>query len=165
MSERARLLTLAADLKSDLDALARLQEDVETVLRQFSAKSPSRLEMRIPASLLHDYYTGVEAALARVVETLNGGYPTGPESHRRLLELSALEVDGVRPAVISQESADALDEFRRFRHMIRHAYAARIEWDQLKRLLQALPKIHHRLAAELEQFIERLTRIADALDG
>jgi len=45
----------------------------------------------------------------------------------------------VRPAVISQDNALALDEFRRFRHLVRNVYTMNLLPDKMTGLMSALP--------------------------
>jgi hypothetical protein len=42
--------------------------------------------------------------------------------HRDLLEQMGQEISGVRPAVLSTESVERVDEFLAFRHRVRNLY-------------------------------------------
>jgi len=48
--------------------------------------------------------------------------PAGEHWHQLLLEQMASEIGGVRPAVISDATRQALDEYRGFRHVVRNVY-------------------------------------------
>jgi len=164
MSDPQVLRTLAAEIGRDLSLLGGLCEDSREVLDRFAASAPGRLELRIPASLVHDYYTGMETALSRIVEVINGAYPTGAESHVRLLELMTLDVEGLRPAVLSEGSRKDLDELRKFRHFFRHAYAAHLQWEHIRPLLERVVARHAGFASELEAFRAHLFRLAGDLE-
>ena len=163
MNDADALRTLAAEIDRDTGAVSRLCDDAREVLERFAAEQPGRLEVRIPGGLIHDYYTGVETALERVVEVINGSYPTGADSHQRLLSVMALDVEGLRPAVISEQSRAELDELRKFRHFFRHAYMAQIDWDLLRTHLKRIARHHETLMGELRSFVDFIRGLADSL--
>jgi len=61
----------------------------------------------------------------------------------------------VRPAVIGQDSALALDEFRRFRHLVRDVYTMSLVPDKMAGLMSARPGLWSRLRAD---FLEDLAQ-------
>jgi hypothetical protein len=68
----------------------------------------------------------------------------------------------MRPAVISQEDVERLDEFRRFRHLVRHAYAMMLTPDKMVPLIAALSRSWPHLQAELRAFADFLDTLAQA---
>jgi hypothetical protein len=59
---------------------------------------------------------------------------------------------GVRPAVIGGKSTVALDEFRRFRHLVRNVYAFSLVPQKMNPLMVVLPGLWRQLDAELSAF-------------
>lgn len=80
--------------------------------------------------------------------------------HQRM----ALDIAGQRPAVISVESMAALDEFRRFRHLVRNIYAMNLVPDKLAVLIDLLHLTWPQLRAELLAFASFLDDLAMAED-
>ena len=72
----------------------------------------------------------------------------------------AEERPGIRPAVISDETLDSLDEYRRFRHVVRNIYAFQFDPVRLERLVRALSPAFTRARGELEAFADFLARLA-----
>ena len=89
-------------------------------------------EVLIPAALLHHFYTAVETILTRLVMGLEGSVPGGADPHSHLLALSALEIAGTRPALITVTSLESLRELLAFRHLFRHGYSAQFRPERLK---------------------------------
>jgi hypothetical protein len=154
---------LRAEIRADRDALAERCSEVE----QFSsdtepvpAERPGALALALDRA-----YTAMESILDRVARTLEGGAPTGADWHRSLLRNASLDIEGVRPAILSAESEPALDELRRFRHFVRHAYAAPLDWPRVRRAsqvwLDALPRVQD----DLDAFETFLTKLAEELDA
>ncbi len=112
---------LLAEIRADRTALQAQRADLE---RYRIGPLPIPHEKATALALALDWsYTALESILDRVVHTLEGSRPKGEDWHKALLENSTLEIEGVRPAVLSLEALRAADELRRFRHFLHHAYA------------------------------------------
>ena len=68
----------------------------------------------------------------------------------------------VRPAILSSSSVSQLDEFRRFRHLVRNIYSANLQPERMNRLLSDLPELWRRLQAELLAYADLLSEIEGA---
>jgi len=115
---------------------------------------------------LHGVYSGVERLFELIARHVDGRLPGGVTWHRELLKQMARDLPGVRPAVIGEDSAEALDELRRFRHLVRNVYTVNLAPEKMAGLLSGLPVLWSKLRAELlafADFLEHLAR-ADAED-
>lgn len=70
---------------------------------------------------LQSIYTGLERLFEQISREIDNSHPSGVNWHELLLIQMAQELEGRRPAVISDDSRNALDEYRRFRHVVRHS--------------------------------------------
>jgi hypothetical protein len=61
----------------------------------------------------------VERLFELIARHVDRVLPSGDTWHRDLLYQMAGDLPEARPAVVSQETAQALDEYRRFRHVVR----------------------------------------------
>jgi hypothetical protein len=116
---------------------------------------------------LHSFYNGIERIFELLAREIDGGLPTGPGWHRDLLAQMTLEVAGVRPAVIRSETAAGLEEYLRFRHLVRNLYTWNFEQDKLAALVTALDPVLSELSTDLAAFaryLEAASR-ADELPG
>jgi hypothetical protein len=119
-----RLLQLAQRMAEALDELERVvQRAQEGWVR--ARQSSDDLYLDSVALNLHGFYAGLERLFELVATTVDGTLPQGANWHQVLLQQMAAEVPGVRPAVISENGRDALDEYRGFRHVVRHVYTFR----------------------------------------
>ncbi|MEN9800713.1 MAG: hypothetical protein RL653_4410 [Pseudomonadota bacterium] len=76
---------------------------------------------------LHHAYGSIESALARISRHVEGEEPSGGHWHQELLEAAALDIPGIRPALLSGESLVALRELLASRHFFRHGYAVTLD--------------------------------------
>ncbi|MGF1601777.1 MAG: hypothetical protein ACFCU8_07105 [Thermosynechococcaceae cyanobacterium] len=103
---------------------------------------------------LHAFYTGTERILTQVAKTCDGSLPTGTDWHRQSLLQMATPVEEIRLPLISEALLTRLDEFRRFRHVVRSNYAHVLEPEQVIRLAEQLRECYHEFEGELQQWLQ-----------
>jgi hypothetical protein len=106
------------------------------------------------SNFLHSFYTGVERVFTYIAEGIDGGLPSGPAWHTRLLT-SMSQATEVRPAVISEELYIRLYDYMNFRHMFRHAYAFDLKWRRMSDLVLHCEETLDRLQTELAAFFDQ----------
>lgn len=109
---------------------------------------------------LHDFYTGLELIFSKIATSVDGNMPTGKEWHRDLLIQMSLELAQVRPPVISTLTVEALDEYRRFRHVVRNVYSFNLDAKRLEPLIKRSRPIFTQIQQELLSFADLLDQIA-----
>ena len=128
--ERMALIRIRKEIEIELQAIEKVKNDYASV--------PSTIEdwviIRTKASLLHDFYTGIERVFSRIAQELNGGLPNTEQWHRDLLRDMALELEGIRPPVISEDLYRRLLPYLRFRHLFRNLYGFELEWEKMVEL-------------------------------
>ena len=104
------------------------------------------------ALLLMTYYTGAERIFQRIAAVLGGLPREGARWHAQLLEDMSLDLPGVRPPVLRTATADSLQRFLGFRHVVRNLYAWTIRREEMDLLVRALPTVDADLGQDLERF-------------
>lgn len=141
-----------ADVARDLD-LALAQAGQATAKHATLAEVPAGLLPDRQVAIgkhLHDAYSAAEQALERLVVELDGELPRGRRFHQDLIERAARPLEGVRPAMIAEETARDLRALLRFRHAFRHVYDAfeyRLAAPNVALAATALPRLRADLAA------------------
>ena len=120
------------------------------------ADPPTRTELRAMASILHEFYNGVERIFERVAVGLGEGVPQGAYWHADLLAHMATVREGKRSAVVDEPLRARLKEYLEFRHFFRHAYGYTLEWDQLRWKVESLSDTFRMLREQLRAFFESL---------
>jgi hypothetical protein len=110
---------------------------------------------------LHSFYAGVERLFELIARHMDRGLPGGETWHRELLKQMARDLEGVRPAVIDEETFLRLDDFRRFRHLVQNIYAINLMPDKMRGLMEALPALWSTLKAELMAFADFLEDLSN----
>ena len=160
-SGSALVRRLLAEVRADRTALdARTQE-----VRRFAASAASAERTGALALSLDRVYTALESILERIARTLEGDIPVGPDWHRTLLHNAALDIPGVRPVLLRPATIDAADHLRRFRHFLRHAYAAEIDAQRLDALARIWQDSSDPLGADLDAVEGLLQAMISRLDA
>ncbi len=103
---------------------------------------------------------GWERIFETIARWLDPTFPSGERWHRDLLEQMGREIPGVRPAVLSAESVERLDEFLAFRHRVRNLYTFNLEAERLHELLERPPMAWQSARANVEVFRSLLQQAA-----
>lgn len=114
---------------------------------------------------LHGFYSGLERLFELIARHIDHTLPEGETWHRDLLRQMAHDLADVRPAVISPNNALSLDEFRRFRHLVRNVYTMNLVPDKMAGLLSALPGLWQGLRAEMLAFADFIEELAEATES
>lgn len=114
---------------------------------------------------LHGFYSGLERLFEQIARQVDQNLSSGETWHRDLLQQMTRDLPNLRPAVISQESANIIDEFRRFRHLIRNVYTIDLMPDKMGGLMEALPELWPKLRAELLSFADYLSALNASLSS
>jgi hypothetical protein len=111
---------------------------------------------------LHGFYSGLERLFELIARHVDQSLPAGKTWHRDLLQQMAHDLLDVRPAVVDEDSALVLDEFRRFRHLVRNVYTMNLVPEKMAGLMSVLPGLWSKVRAELLAFAVFLERLARA---
>ena len=145
----------------DLDRL------VERSLLSWSnvKKSPDEQSLYLDALALnlHGFYSGLERLFELVARHVDVMLPEGDQWHYKLLKQMMEDKEGIRPAVISHEIFYLLDEYRRFRHLVRNVYTFNLDPEKMEKLVSNLPDLWLRAKDELKAFSEFLTDLSLAI--
>jgi hypothetical protein len=101
---------------------------------------------------MHSFYLGNERIFERIARDLDNSVPRGRGWHRDLLQQMAGELPDIRPALISHESWLCVDDYRRFRHVLQHGYAAKLDIKRVHELAVALPACYDLLERDFSAF-------------
>ena len=134
------------------ELLRRIEAERENVERtlvdldEALAREPlGRIELAAIAAFLQNAYNGVENVIKQVVRHKGCEIPSGPSSHRDLLELA------VSLNVITAERSRELYEYLAFRHFFVHGYTFTLREADLVPLARAVRGVWDRFLHEAER--------------
>jgi hypothetical protein len=153
--ESSAALTLAALIRSALDAIAGIEDRVS----QFDPQNLSPAELDSLAYSMHNIYDALENCFEQISRAFEDHSSDPARWHRELLDKMFLEIKSLRPAVVPEESRSLLGELLGFRHVFRHAYHFKLDKAKIvalwNRWVEGNASVKQALtcfADELEQF-------------
>ncbi|MDW8326392.1 MAG: nucleotidyltransferase domain-containing protein [Anaerolineales bacterium] len=150
----ARLNHLIEDEFATLERIAAQIQDIQASL----SDPPRQLELQALASYLHQYYTGIESILERLLDWRGEPKPSGRYWHADLLDQVAEPREGERPAIIDRPLHARLEAYRRFRHFFRHAYGYELDWRKMEAETSGVSETLARLRTQIRAFLDFLVQ-------
>jgi hypothetical protein len=105
---------------------------------------------------IHGFYNGLERVFEQIANEIDVNLPHGGQWHHELLLQMGKEIQGVRPAVLSEQILNELDEYRSFRHVVRHIYSFKFNRTIIKPLATGVEALFEQISKELRAFISFL---------
>ena len=101
---------------------------------------------------LHGFYSGFERIFELIATEIDGKLPKGENWHKLLLVQMTRELSLIRPAIISIDVLERLDDFRGFRHIVRNVYTFMFDMAKMEKLIRDAPIVFEQLKKELLAF-------------
>ena len=141
-----------AELRARRRDIDRLGERIEQRRRTFADRPEETDSLGYQ---LHNLYGAFEQLFEEVARFFENRMDE-TRYHADLLRRRQLDVQGVRPALLSEATALGLDDLRRFRHLFRHAYGTDLDSARVAELAAGASRIRCDVARDLERFLARL---------
>ena len=154
---KEKIAILKSEIENDYQRIRRIFDKFENSYNEFLRSDEySRLvEAAFYVSQLHTGFENIFKNIAKAFENnIEQDY-----RHKSLLERMLLNIQDIRPAVISEESYHCLNELRAFRHFFRHAYDTDIEKDKFKIVADRVFKIKDLFKNDMDNFLQFLNSL------
>ena len=159
MKENELVAELVEEIRKSRIMLGKIdsfyQEFKDNDLTLLGKKRASAIVM---AEIMVDFYTCVETLFLRIAQFF-GNTLRKDKWHSELLHKMILEIEGVRKAVISDETYSILLEFLKFRHFKRYYFEFDYDWDKLEFLEKKYRQLKPLLEEDLKNFEGFLTKL------
>ena len=150
--DKEAFAVLEAGLRARVRDIRRIGSRIEKRLGTFAHSAEGVDSMGYQ---LHNLYGAFEQLFEEVARFFENQIE-GIQYHAELIRRMQLEIEGIRPALLSTETASDLDELRRFRHLFRHAYTADLDSDKVAALAAKVVCIQRDFTQDFERFLALL---------
>lgn len=163
MKTQEAFLTLIQELNGDISEIERLKTTNTRAWARIENGSTDVLDYGALAFTIHTIYGVLENYFLRISKFFENSLPSD-SWHRTLVERMALDIPGVRPAlIVDRELTSLILELLRFRHKFRNLYGEDLKPEKttavqetLSRILEALPTVHSEFRKKLSEIAETL---------
>ena len=148
--DEERLSLLRASIEAQRKEIERIFAKIE---ERRHGKTVAEVESL--AYQLHNLYCAFEDLFKIVADSFENRIEDRTRYHRELLWRMKISIEGVRPALLSEESYRLLDSLRAFRHFFRHAYSYELDPRKVALVVEDALKLRELYQQEIEHFLEQ----------
>ena len=148
--DEERLSLLRASIEAQRKEIERIFAKIE---ERRHGKTVAEVESL--AYQLHNLYCAFEDLFKIVADSFENRIEDRTRYHRELLWRMRISIEGVRPALLSEESYRLLDSLRAFRHFFRHAYSYELDPRKVALVVEDALKLRELYQQEIEHFLEQ----------
>jgi len=146
---------LIADLRDALDSIRQLKEEYDHFWDHLEEDELDVYQKAVIGYFLHNFYNACESIFMTIYRFFENDLDPR-QWHKSLLRRMKLDIEEVRPAVISEELYEVLNDFRAFRHVFRNLYSFELDWQREKVVADRFDTAVDGLQKEIEDFISFL---------
>lgn len=152
--DRGKLVLFQADIGAQQQTIDRVFLMLQNRAQGLEPENIEKLES--VACQIHNFYSAVEELLKLVAIYFENNINDSSQWHSLLLKRMMQPVTRVRPALLSWESYERLNNLRAFRYFFRHAYGVSLDFLQLEANLNKVIEVKPILDKEILQFLLQL---------
>lgn len=141
----------AAVLKAAIDADIREIESLYERLSDHTRNLTTTEQAILAGYYLHNLYNAFENICLNVARAFENQI-SGSQWHSALLKRMTLDIESIRPRLLSAEVYQCLDELRRFRHVFRNAYTIELDPQRMAIVITQAQKLEKLYKTDLSQF-------------
>lgn len=142
-------------LKAEIQSQAAAIENIYTKLNERS-RGKTRSAVESVGYQIHNLYCAFEDLFKMVAHAFENQIQDKSQYHLELLRRMTISIQGVRPALLSHESYQLLDNLRSFRHFFRHAYSYELDPRKVSIVMQDAKKLRPRYKEDIRIFLDRV---------
>ena len=158
---KEKISLLKSEILDDADRIRNLFSRFSAVWSKYLEKKEYSLLVECSFTV-NQIYTGCERMFRNIAVTFENSIDD-KLWHRALLERMRLDIENVRPRLISEESYTCLNDLLAFRHYFRHAYDTDIREDRFSIIASDTMTLKDLLEKDIYTFVGFLDKLKASL--
>ena len=144
---------LKVKISFEISQIDKLLNESESLQNLCKLKTPDFIELSAAAMVLHSFYNGIENIILMILKSYEEKLPSGNNWHMELLEKASIQ-NGDRKIIINNKLKNQLEEYRKFRHIVRHTYNYKLNWTMMEGIMNNMNTIWSKAKENLNKFME-----------
>ena len=157
--EKKEIAIFLADFDRQVSQIEKTYEILNSRSQSLSTDAINPETVESIGYWLHNLFSSYEDLFKIVAAYWENNINKSESFHKSLIRRMVLNIDGVRPALLSEESFHHLDELRGFRHVFRHAYTYGLDDERVVYLLKKVLKKKTDIIDELKLFRQKVAAL------
>lgn len=153
-----KYLALISRIDDELFEIDKLTDKILEGWERVKDNRDSSFYLDSVALNLHGFYSAFERIFELIAQEIDESIPKGSSWHQDLLTQMKTEIKKVRPAVISRNTYQKLDEYRSFRHVVRNVYTFNLSYKRIEPLVEDIDEMYSQLKQQIKDFIEYIEK-------
>jgi len=159
MDTQKEITVFLAEFDYQIEQIINVYSILEIKKIVFRKKAVAREMVESTGYWLHNLYSAFEVLFKLTAGFWENNVKTNGDFHINILKRMLVHIEQVRPALISEESYQFLNELRGFRHVFRHAYSFGMDDERVSFLLFRVLKKKELLMQDLQKFRKAIAEI------
>jgi hypothetical protein len=156
------LMLIQDEIEEELANINNLISNLQNIKNMELEKE---IKKRLFASILDDFYLATEKIFKTIARDIDEKLPEGQEWHKQLLRQMSIKIAKTRPSVIDKKLFHQLEEYLRFRHLVRNIYGFQLEIDRFEHLLNDLSNVADKLESQVLDFLSLMEKIVKEIEN
>jgi HepT-like protein len=153
----SKISILKSEILRDKSKLDRLTEKFTVAYKRFQKEKEYAFLVE-SAFYVNRLYTGFER-MFKIIASAFENTIDQTSWHRSLLDRMVLDIEDIRPAVLSEDSHRQLNELRAFRHFFRHTYELDLDAEKFSIVASSTHKLKDYFEIDIQHFLEFLDKL------
>ena len=159
MDIKTKLAFFIAEFDLQVDQIKIIYTTLEKKLAIFKSEDISNEMVESSGYWLHNLYCAFEDLFKLVAGFWENNVQTTGSFHIHLLKKMIVNIEGIRPALLTQESYVCLNDLRGFRHVFRHAYNFGLDDERIFHMLRSILKKQDFIFEDLQEFKDSVASV------
>lgn len=152
--------TLKSEILDSLEKSLDLQDKLKKLKPENIDSTTSEENLILIGYYLSGLYSNFEDIFLKVAKEFENKLEEPTKWHLEILNRMALEIEEIRPPLISKRSKACLDELRKFRHVFRFSYSYELDWEKMLIVIKRWNEGSHIVYQDIKNFLNYLDKVA-----
>ncbi len=160
MDNESRKAVFLADFRfqrNQIENIYGLLQEKQAELKEGGSASQEKVESI--GYWLHNLYCAYEDLFKLTTGFWENSIDFADDYHIRLLKRMVMDIEGIRPALLSEESYKLLNDLRGFRHVFRHAYSFGLDTERVLLLFRKVLDSRSSVGGDLKRFEAQISAL------
>jgi hypothetical protein len=149
---------LREEMGIEFELIESIVQELQSLKKELTGREPTIREKTAAAGFLVQFYNGIENILKRISKYHSVDLPIGDTWHIDLFKRFCFPPYQPLPSLFDESLASALAPFRKFRHVVYHAYGSQLDWERMSEGIENIEDVYTKFKTRLHGYLQDLDK-------